>query len=62
MEEWVMEVLENEHLKNVEVKKIGNNYYVYSVSSVYDKEKKRPRKISGKYKQSTKQVLCYVQF
>ena len=49
MEEWVGKILEKENLKNVEVKKIGNNYYVYSVSSVYDKEKKRPRKISGKY-------------
>ena len=49
MEEWVRKVLDNEHLKNVEVKRIGNNYYAYSVSSVYDKEKKRSRKVSGKY-------------
>jgi transposase len=49
MEDWVRKILENEGLKNVEVKKIGNNYYAYSVSSVYDKEKKRPRKVSGKY-------------
>ena len=49
MEEWVRKVLEEEDLKNVEVKRIGNNYYAYSVSSVYDREKKRPRKISGKY-------------
>ncbi len=49
MEDWVRKILENENLRNVEVKKIGNNYYAYSVSSVYDREKKRPRKVSGKY-------------
>ena len=49
MEKWVRKVLEREGVSNVEVKKIGNNYYIYSVSSVYDREKKRPRKISGKY-------------
>ena len=49
MEDWVRKILEKENLRNVEVKKIGNNYYAYSVSSVYDKEKKRPRKVSGKY-------------
>ena len=49
MEDWVRKILEKENLRNVEVKKIGNNYYAYTVSSVYDKEKKRPRKLSGKY-------------
>ena len=49
MEDWVRKILEKENLKNVEVKRIGNNYYAYSVSSVYDRKKKRPRKISGKY-------------
>ena len=43
MEEWFKEVLDREGVRNVEVKKIGNNYYAYSVSSVYDKGKKRPR-------------------
>ncbi len=31
------------------MKKIGNNYYVSRVSSVYDPLKKRARKISGEY-------------
>ncbi|MEM3844638.1 MAG: hypothetical protein QXU98_02895 [Candidatus Parvarchaeota archaeon] len=33
----------------VEVKNIGNNYYLSRVSSVYDPEKKRARKVSGEY-------------
>ena len=49
MKDWVRRVLEEEDLKNVEIKRIGNNYYAYSVSSVYDREKKRSRKISGRY-------------
>lgn len=34
--------------KNQEIKKIQNKYYLYEVSSVYDKEKKKTKKISGK--------------
>ena len=56
MEEWIREILEKEDLKNVEVKKIGKNYYVYEVSSVYDREKKRPRKISGIIKKVNRNV------
>ncbi len=33
----------------IEVKRNGNNYYAYRVSSVYDPEKKRARKVSGEY-------------
>jgi len=50
-EPWMKKIV-NE-IKNefgtVEVKKIGHNYYVYKVSSIYDKEKKRAKKISGEY-------------
>ncbi|MGB9815927.1 hypothetical protein [Caldisericum sp.] len=34
---------------SVEIKRIGHNYYVYRVSSIYDREKKRAKKISGEY-------------
>jgi hypothetical protein len=33
----------------VEVKRVGNNYYISRVSSVYDPVKRRARKISGEY-------------
>lgn len=33
----------------IEVKRIGNNHYAYKVSSVYDPEKGRARKVSGEY-------------
>lgn len=43
--EWVLK-----HRKpGTEIRCIRNKYYIYEVSSVYDKEKKRARKISGKY-------------
>jgi hypothetical protein len=35
--------------KGTEIRKIGNNFYLYEVSSVWDKEKKRPRKITGEF-------------
>lgn len=34
---------------NTEIKERGGRYYLYEVSSVYDKELKRAKKISGKY-------------
>jgi outer membrane protein assembly factor BamE (lipoprotein component of BamABCDE complex) len=33
--------------KGTEIKKIGNGYYVCKISSVWDKEKKKVRKVSG---------------
>lgn len=33
---------------NTEVRKIEDKYYLYAVSSVWDRKKKRPRKITGK--------------
>lgn len=43
--DWVLK-----HRKpKTEIRLIRGNFYVYEVSSVYDKEKKRARKISGKY-------------
>lgn len=41
-------VLKNKR-KGTEIRKIGNNFYLYKVSSVWDKEKKRPRKITGEF-------------
>jgi len=35
--------------KNTEIKERGGRYYLYEVSSVYDKELKRAKKISGRY-------------
>ncbi len=35
--------------KNQEIKKIQNKYYLYEVSSYYDKVKKKTVKKSGKY-------------
>ena len=51
MEKWMKKVVEEARSKYgpVEVKNIGNNYYLSKVSSVYDPEKKRARKISGEY-------------
>ena len=51
MEEWVGNVA-NELKKRfgpIEVKRNGNNYYAYKVSSVYDPLKGRARKVSGEY-------------
>lgn len=35
--------------KNTEIKKIGNNWYLYERSWKYDPEKKRNKKVSGKF-------------
>ena len=35
--------------KGTEIRKIGNNYYIYKVTSVWDKKKKRARKITEKF-------------
>ncbi|GCC10758.1 transposase DDE domain protein [archaeon] len=35
--------------KGTEIRKIGNNFYLYKVTSVWDKEKKRARKITEKF-------------
>jgi transposase len=50
-EPWMKKIVEEikKEYGPVEIKKIGHNYYVYRVSSVYDKEKKRAKKISGEY-------------
>ncbi len=51
MEEWEGKVA-NELKKRfgpIEVKRNGNNYYAYKVSSVYDPVKRRARKVSGEY-------------
>jgi hypothetical protein len=43
--DWV-----NKHRKpGTEIRKMKDRYYVYEVSSFYDKEKKRARKKTGKY-------------
>lgn len=43
--EWA----KKQRIKNTEIKKIGNSYYLQRVSSKWDKEKKRSQKISGEY-------------
>lgn len=43
--EWAMKYRE----KGTEVKDIGGKYYLYKASSKWDPEKKRSKKISGKY-------------
>jgi len=51
MEEWLSNVA-NELKRRygpIEVKRIGSSYYAYRVSSVYDPEKRRARKVSGEY-------------
>ena len=35
--------------KGTEIRKIGNNFYLYKVTSVWDKERKRARKITEKF-------------
>ncbi len=51
MEEWLNNVTNELKKKygSIEVKRIGKNYYAYKVSSVYDPEKGRARKVSGEY-------------
>lgn len=43
--QWV----EIHRAKGREIKKIGNNYYLYEYKTEYDKEKKGPKKKSGTY-------------
>ena len=35
--------------KGTEIRKIGNNFYLYKVTSIWDKEKKRARKITERF-------------
>lgn len=35
--------------KGTEIRKIGNKFYLYKVTSVWDKEKKRAKKITEKF-------------
>jgi transposase len=52
MERWVEEWLDEqrrEGKRRIEIKKFGRGYYVYESTSVWDKSKKRVRKVS-KYK------------
>jgi hypothetical protein len=35
--------------KGTKIRKKGNNFYLYKVTSVWDKEKKRARKITEKF-------------
>lgn len=51
LDDWGRKVVDEARSKYgpVEVKKSGDNYYLCKVSSVYDPEKKRARKISGEY-------------
>ncbi len=43
--EWALRYKRN----GVEIRDFGGRYYAYSVRSVYDREKKRARKITGEY-------------
>ena len=43
--DWV----EKHRGKNREIKHIGNNFYLYERKTVYDKDTKKPKKISGRY-------------
>ncbi len=43
--DWVLK----QKRKGTEVRKIGNNFYLYKVTCVWDKEKKRARKITEKF-------------
>jgi hypothetical protein len=43
--DWVI----RQKRKGTEIRKIGNNYYLYKVTSVWDKEKKRARKITERF-------------
>jgi len=47
MEEWVRRWLEEQRRRGVkclEVKKVGNNYYVYRSTTYWDKKAKKRRK------------------
>lgn len=43
--DWV----EKYRSRNHEIKRIGSNYYLYERKTVYDRETKKPKKISGEY-------------
>jgi len=43
--DWVLKYKQ----KGTEIKKINENYYLYRISSYWDKEKKRSRKVTQKY-------------
>ena len=43
--DWV----EKHRSRNHEIKRIGSNYYLYERKTVYDRETKKPKKISGEY-------------
>ena len=43
--EWVLQ----HKTKNVEIRKIDENYYAYQIKSVWDKKKKRVKKVTQKY-------------
>lgn len=49
MEEWVRNIFEQEKEKRkkpLEVKKLGNNYYLYISTTVWDKEERKRKKLS----------------
>jgi transposase len=43
--EWVLK----QKKKNIEIRKLKGNYYAYSMKSIWDKEKKRAKKVTGPY-------------
>ncbi len=43
--EWIL----RHKKKGTEIRKIGNNFYLYKVTSVWDKEKKRAKKVTEKF-------------
>ncbi len=43
--DWVLKCKK----KNTEVRHFGGNYYLYEIRTVWDKEKKKPKKITGRY-------------
>ena len=51
MSDWLKETIEKAKKKHgsVELKTINGRHYLYKVTSVYDPEKKRARKVSGEY-------------
>jgi hypothetical protein len=49
MEQWVLEILQNEKEKRkvpLEVKKLNNNYYLYHSTTRWDKKEKKVKKVS----------------
>ncbi len=43
--DWVLK----QKRKRTDIRKIGNNFYLYKVTSVWDKEKRRAKKITEKF-------------